>query len=162
MKSSLIFSLATSAFGTNSCGGFVLGAEENPPIHANLSRLPSPKFNDCPPPIDKPAMARCSLSVNTEYFFSIKGIKSFSKSFSKVANACTLSRAIIFPPARSFFIALPLGNTTIIGSILPCAYKLSNITCGFPPFSHSFSSPPMPCKRYSTGYLFFFEYPGGV
>jgi hypothetical protein len=31
--------------------------------HANLSRLPKPKFKDCPPPIDKPAIARCSRSL---------------------------------------------------------------------------------------------------
>ena len=148
---------AASGSGTNSSGRLVLGADEKPPTHANLSRLPKPKFNDCPPPIERPAIARCSLSVRTGKFFSIYGIRSLSRSFSKVANACTLSASNIFPMARSSFIALPLGITTIIGSIFPSAYKLSRITGGLPPFSHSFSSPPIPWSRYNTGYLFFLE-----
>ena len=119
INNNFIFSLAAFTSGTSSAGGFVLGAEENPPIHANLSRLPNPKLSDCPPPMERPAIARCSRSSITEYFFSMNGMRSLSKSFSNVAKACTLSGAIIFPVARSFFMALPLGITTIMGSIFP-------------------------------------------
>ena len=139
--------LAASGLGTSSWGVLVFGADENPPTQANLSKLPRPKFRDCPPPMERPAMARCSRSVNVGYFFSIKGIRSRSKSCSNVAKASTLSLSKTFPIARSSFIALPLGMTTIIGSIFFSAYKLSKITWGLAPFSHSFSSPPMPCKR---------------
>ncbi len=162
MNNSFIFSFAAVTSGISLAGGFVLGADEKPPIHANLSRLPKPKFKDWPPPMESPAIARCSLSVNTAYFFSTKGTRSFNRSFSKLAKACTLSLSKIFPVARSSFIALPLGITTIMGCSFPSAYRLSRIICGCAPLSHSFSSPPMPCKRYSTGYLFFLEYPGGV
>jgi len=113
--------LALSGSGTSCSGGFVFGADEKPPTHANLSGLPRPKFSACPPPIDNPAMARCSRSLITGYFFSMKGMRSLSRSFSNVAKASTLSGAIMFPPARSSFMARPFGITTIIGSIFPSA-----------------------------------------
>ncbi|OPZ57745.1 MAG: hypothetical protein BWY89_00442 [Bacteroidetes bacterium ADurb.BinA012] len=112
---------AFSGSGTSCSGGFVFGADEKPPTHANLSGFPRPKFSACPPPMDKPAMARCSRSLITGYFFSMNGMRSLSRSFSNVAKASTLSGAIMLPPARSSFMALPFGMTTIIGSIFPSA-----------------------------------------
>src|SRR4051794_11402800 len=97
-----------------SAGGLVFGADENPPTQAKVSRLLSPKLSDCPPPIDRPARARDSRSLFTEKDFSMKGIKSMSRSFSKAAKAGDCleigSRAV-----RSFD-ARPLGRTTIIGA----------------------------------------------
>jgi len=121
IQSNFNFFLASSGLGISTSGAFVLGAAEKAPIQANLSRWPNPKFNACPPPIESPAIALYSLSFKTGYFFSIKGIKSLSRSFSKVSKALTFSGAIILPTARSSFIALPLGITTIMGSILPSA-----------------------------------------
>ena len=43
--------------------GLVFGADEKPPTQANVSRLPSPKLSDCPPPMDSPAKARDSRSA---------------------------------------------------------------------------------------------------
>jgi hypothetical protein len=51
---------AAAGSGTSSAGGLVFGADENAPIHAKVSRCPSPKFRLCPPPIERPAKARCS------------------------------------------------------------------------------------------------------
>ena len=58
--------VAAAGSGTRSAGGFVFGADENPPIQAKRSRCVSPKFSVCPPPIDSPARARLSRSVFTE------------------------------------------------------------------------------------------------
>ena len=44
--------------------------DEKPPTHANLSRFPSPKLRDCPPPIERPAIARLSLSVVPQHIKS--------------------------------------------------------------------------------------------
>ena len=139
--------LVASGFGTSTSGALVLGADENPPTQANLSRFPRPKFRDCPPPIDRPAMALLSRFLITGYVFSIKGIRLFNRSFSKMAKPSTLSGAMILPVARSSFMALPLGSTTIIGVSLPSAYRLSRMTCGLPLLNHSSSSPPIPCRR---------------
>ena len=62
----------------------------------------------------------------------------------------------MFPSARSFFCARPLGMTTIIGVTFPSASRLSRTTLGLAKRCHSVSSPPMPCSRYSTGYFFSF------
>jgi hypothetical protein len=42
------------------------GADENPPTQPKVSMLPSPKLSACPPPIDRPAMARDSRSAFTQ------------------------------------------------------------------------------------------------
>ena len=47
-------------------GRLVLGAEEKPPTQANVSRWARPKLSDWPPPIERPARARCSRSAITE------------------------------------------------------------------------------------------------
>src|SRR5262245_17549628 len=141
-------------------GDLVLGAEEKPPTQAKVSRLFSPKLSDWPPPIDSPARARDSRSAFTEYVFSMNGIRSLSRSFSNAANAGPCfgngSRGPTSLPAR------PLGRTTIIGTVFLSAYRLSMITLATPPRVHSASVPPMPWRRYSTGYFFSLEYPGGV
>src|SRR5207248_9779950 len=104
-------------------GGLVFGAEEKPPTQANVSRWPSPKLSDWPPPIDRPARARDSRSVFTGYVFSMNGIKSVSRSFSNAANAGDClgigSRAVTSLAAR------PLGMTTIIDTSFLSAYRLS-------------------------------------
>src|SRR5262245_47182847 len=56
-QSSFSDSLAFAGSGTSVAGGFVFGANENPPIYANVSRRHSPKFRDWPPPIESPASA---------------------------------------------------------------------------------------------------------
>src|SRR3954449_7048296 len=74
-----------------------------------------------------------------------------SRSFSNAANAGDClgigSRAV------TSFDARPLGMTTIIGTAFRSAIRLSRITSGDPPRAHSFSSPPMPWRRYRTGYV---------
>src|SRR6185437_13057097 len=75
--SSLSF-LASSGLGRSCSGGFVFGADEKPPIQAKVSICARPKLSDCPPPIERPAKARCSRSLSTEYFDSIAGIKSLA------------------------------------------------------------------------------------
>src|SRR6478752_138485 len=87
IQRSLSCALAFAGSGTSTSGVFVFGADENPPTHANVFRLPSPKLSDCPPPIDKPAIARESRSDFTDQVFSTNGIKSESSSFSNAANA---------------------------------------------------------------------------
>ena len=57
---------AFSGSGTSSAAGFVFGADEKPPIHAKVSRLPKPMLSDWPPPIESPAKARLSRSAFTE------------------------------------------------------------------------------------------------
>ena len=52
--------------GTSCSGGWVFGADEKPPIHANVSRFARPMLRDCPPPIESPASARLSRSDFTE------------------------------------------------------------------------------------------------
>ncbi len=46
--------------------GLVFGAEEKPPTQAKISDVERPMFKDWPPPMDRPAKARCSASVYTE------------------------------------------------------------------------------------------------
>ncbi len=75
----------------------MLGADENPPTQANVSRLPRPKFSDWPPPIERPASARCSRSASVEYFDWMNGIRSESSSRSNAAYAWN-SIAIAAPP----------------------------------------------------------------
>lgn len=91
---SLICLFAASGSATRSAGGFVLGAEEKPPIQANLSRCASPKLSVWPTPMERPARARCSRSACTEYFDSIAGIKSSRRSFSNAG-----AEAKTFPSA---------------------------------------------------------------
>ena len=58
------------------------------------------------------------------------------------------------PPAAAFVVALPLGKTTIMGSIFLSAIRLSRTTWATPCLVHSsFSLPPMPWSKYSTGYF---------
>ena len=163
IQSSFSFSFAAFRIGNQFCGWFwYLGQMK---IH--LSRQ---ICQDCPNqnsmivrhPLKVLQWHGVPCQLNTGYFFSMKGIKSFSKSFSNVANACTFAVSKIFPLARSSFMALPLGITTIIGSILFICIQVVQNHLRFPPFSHSFSSPPIPCSKYKTGYFFFLEYPGGV
>ena len=52
--------------GTSCAAGFVLGAAEKAPTQAKVSRCARPKFSDWPPPMDRPASARCSRSACTE------------------------------------------------------------------------------------------------
>src|SRR5687767_2483993 len=58
-----------------------IGAELNAPIHANLSRLFKPTYNDSAPPIDNPAIARCSRFLLTLYALSTAGITSSRRIF---------------------------------------------------------------------------------
>jgi len=60
------------------------------------------------------------------------------------------------------FDARPLGITMIMGTALLAAIRLSRITSATPNCVQWLSLPPMPCSRYSTGYLRAAEYPGGV
>jgi hypothetical protein len=73
-------------------------------------------------------------------FFDIRNQVVQHRSFSNVAKACTFILSKGFPTIRSSFMARPFGITTIMGSIFPSAYRLSRITCGVPPLSHSLLS----------------------
>ena len=113
-----------------SCSGiFVFGAEEKPPTQANGSRFVRPKFSDCPPPIDRPAMARLSRSVLTEYLASMNGIRSSSRSRSNCANASDDLASHAGGRYRSAC-ARPFGMTTIIGTAFLSAIRLSRIAWG--------------------------------
>jgi hypothetical protein len=83
-----------------------------------------------------------------------------SRSFSNAANAGPCLGNGSF--AVESFDARPLGMTTIIGTAFLSEYRLSRITSGAPPRGHSFSSPPIPWRRYRTGYFMSLLYPGGV
>src|SRR5687768_1709829 len=68
-----------------------------------------------------------------------------SKSLSNFPKAGAEAKTLV--PGRSSVWARPLGITTIIGTAFLSAIRLSRITSGLPPRGHSFSSPPIPCKR---------------
>src|SRR5688572_12107716 len=59
-------------------------------------------------------------------------------------------------PANSVdgsFDARPFGITTIIGTALPSAIRLSRIAPLLPGPGQCVSLPPMPCSKYRTGYF---------
>src|SRR5512139_4339123 len=66
IQSRLNLSLACWILGTRTSGDWMLGAEEKPPAHANLSMLFMPKLRPWPPPMDRPVSARLSRSDFTE------------------------------------------------------------------------------------------------
>ena len=78
-----------------------IGAELNAPIQANLSRLFRPTYNDSAPPIDSPAIARCSRFLLTLYALSTVGITSsrrifaYPVTFSGSAPACRAGRRAV-------------------------------------------------------------------
>ena len=60
--------------------------------------------------------------------------------------------------AAALVVALPLGKTTIMGSLFLSAIRLSMTTLAAPPLVHSrFSLPPMPCNKNRTGYFLSLE-----
>ena len=63
---SLPDAIITKAYAPIIGTGLVFGAAENAPSQANVSRCARPKFSVWPPPIDRPASARCSRSASTE------------------------------------------------------------------------------------------------
>src|SRR6266536_158814 len=105
IQSSFNCFFAFSGSGKSSAAGFVLGAEEKPPTHAKVSRFARPKFSDSPPPIESPARARLSRSDFTEYFDSMNGMRSPSKSLSNLPKAGAVAMA--FVPGRSSGCAAP-------------------------------------------------------
>src|ERR1043166_2696644 len=93
IQSSFNCFFAFSGSGKGSAAGFVWGADENPPTHEKVSRFARPKFRDWPPPIESPASARLSRSDFTEYFDSMNGMRSPSKSLSNLPNAGAVAMA---------------------------------------------------------------------
>ena len=61
--------------------GHNMDAKLNAPIQANVSRWLSPTYNDSAPPIDSPAIARCSRFLLTLYALSTMGITSSNRIF---------------------------------------------------------------------------------
>ena len=86
------------------------GGERANPRKGRCCRCPSPKLRVCPPPIERPARARCSRSVSAAYFFSIAGIRLSSRSRSNLAKPASFSGANWLPVALSSASARPLGD----------------------------------------------------
>ena len=67
--------------------GLAFGAEENAPIHATVSRRPSPKLRVCPPPIASPARARAiAVAARRGTSSRLAGIRSASWSSHEHVN----------------------------------------------------------------------------
>ena len=121
-------------------GAKTFAAPLNPPMYENRSRWLNVTLNVCMPPIERPAIARCSRSGMVRKFASMNGMRAFVTSSPNAETmSCIALRASgvdggppgigVAAPARC---AYPFGMTMIIGLALPAAIRLSRTKLAAP------------------------------